>query len=142
MSKFLSFFTRLDVIGPEVRFFSRNEYSSRRQTLIGAFLSILVYFSAFSVSIYFLLDIFIRKSPKTNQINSYLDDTPRIAIASSQITFAVKFETLDNSIQYSESYAVFRGFLKLLPATVNASYEFTKCRFERDFKGFEEQYFL
>lgn len=135
-----NYFALLDIIGPEVRFFSRNEHTSRRQSAIGGFISIIVCSLALSVSFYFLLDIFIRKNPKTYQMTSYMDDTPKIEVGTSQISFAVKIETYDLSMPYKDSYASFHAYLKNFTSGILATYEIVKCDFDRDFNDFYSIY--
>ena len=129
---------RVDVIGPEIKFFNENKLGKRHQTIVGGIFSVIVMALSVIVTIYFGLDLVIRTNPKAYQMVKFLDIVPKTVIGPANLDFAVKLNT-QGEVMSEETlsyYAILKYFKNESASNprIIATYDMRPCVFERDFK--------
>lgn len=138
MKKISKFLSKFDNISKEVKLNSFVTNESRYQTSIGGLLSIITMCLCVVLSIYMLLPLFFRTSPKAYEVTRFVDDTPKIIFDNQNNFFIVRFYSPLAKI-INDSFIKFYGKMQTVNSgEIYAEYGFDPCIYDQDFIGVKD----
>lgn len=135
IAKLKSLVVKCDNISSSVQLNSMADTGNRHRNFFGGLLTIIIYIICIMISAYFFSFLFIKTNPKSNKIQIFSDNTPKISTDPNSMFFSMSYLSFSNfSINDSVISYYGRLYENLNEQTFHTLYEykFDKCDHKND----------